>query len=544
MQEDNKFIKGAIILTVANIIVKILGAVYRIPLLRILGEEGMGLFMAVYPLYSMMLSISTAGVPLAVSKLVSEKIALKNYDGARQVFRISFILMLSSGLIFTGALMLTAPYYSANILKVSRTLYPLMAIAPSIVFYAVKAAFRGFFQGQQRMEPSALASITEQIIRVGTIFLLASILINYSLELGAAGAAFGSVTGALAGLLLLIIIYYRSLPEYKRIAALSDQNSLAPTRRVIKDIFALALPITIGSIIVPVVNMVDSTLILPRLQAGGFSEDAALGLLGIFSGAAMSLVNVPTIFTLGLGTSLLPAISKAYAQKQHNTINRLSSLSIRVGQIIALPSAIGLFVLAEPISIFLFDNVAVARPLSVAAFSTIFIILNQTTSPVLQGLGKTYLPITHMACGLLVKVVINYFLTPIPAINILGPAIGTMVAFAMASFLNLRAIKKLLGFGSSFVDSFLKPSLNAVLMGMGVYYVYPWFNKLSGMIFGPQRSEFYTVGFAVILSVGVGMIIYGIATLLTSTVTRSELELIPKIGPKLTNILSRLRLIR
>ena len=157
MQEDGKFIKGAVIITIANIIVKILGAVYRIPLRGILGKEGMGLFMAVYPIYSMMLSISTAGVPLAVSKLVSEKVALKNYTGARQVFRVSLMLMLASGLLFTGILMLAAPYYAEKVLKVPRTLYPLLAIAPAIAFYAVKSALRGFFQGQQRMEPSALA---------------------------------------------------------------------------------------------------------------------------------------------------------------------------------------------------------------------------------------------------------------------------------------------------------------------------------------------------------------------------------------------------
>jgi stage V sporulation protein B len=389
-----------------------------------------------------------------------------------------------------------------------------------------------------------VASIVEQLVRVGTIFFLAIILVKHSLELGAAGAAFGSVTGAAAGLLWLIFIYFRSAPEYNRLSALSDQNSLVPTKKVIKDIFALALPITIGSIVVPVVNMVDATLILPRLQAGGFSEDAALALQGIFSGAAMSLVNVPTIFTLALGTSLLPAIANAYAQKQNNLIKRLSSLSIRVGQIIGLPSAIGLFVLAEPISIFLYDNLAVARPLSVVAFATIFIILNQTTSPVLQGIGKTYLPVTHMFFGLLAKVIINYFLTPIPAINILGPAIGTIVAFALASFLNLRSIKKLVGGGISITESFIKPSLNAVLMGLSVYFLYPLFNKLASALLGAQLSETYIVAAAVIVSIGVGIVVYGIATLLTGTISRSELELIPKIGPKLANIFTRLGLLR
>lgn len=543
MEAGSKFIKGALVLTAANIIIKILGAVYRIPLLRILGEEGMGLFMAVYPLYSTALSISTAGVPLAVSKLVSEKVALDNYEGAHQVFRVARTLMLASGLVVTGVLLLTAPYYTANILKVPRTLYPMIAISPSIIFYAVKSAYRGYFQGQQRMEPSATASVVEQLVRVGTIFLFAFFLVRHSLELGAAGAAFGSVTGAAAGFSLLLFFYYHSRPEYNRLLAGAANNALAPTKTVIKEIFALALPITIGSIIVPIVSAVDSALILPRLQTGGFSESAALALLGIYSGAAMSLVNVPTIFTLGLGASLLPAVSEAYAQKRYDLIGRLSSLSVRVGHIIALPSAIGLFVLAEPISIFLFNNVAVARPLSVAAFAAIFIILNQTTTPILQGLGKTYLPITHVFYGLLAKIAINYFLTPIPSINILAPATGTIVAFAIAAFLNLRSIKKMVGLGVSVFDSFIKPFLNALIMGVFVFLCYPWFSKLAQVLFG-QGSEFLRTGFAVLLAVGIGIVLYGLTTLLTGTLTQAELEMIPKIGPRLAEKLARLKLVR
>ena len=199
----------------------------------------------------------------------------------------------------------------------------------------------------------------------------------------------------------------------------------------------MALPITIGSIVVPLVNMVDSTLILPRLQAGGFSEEQALAMYGNFSGAAMPLVNVPTIFTMALATSLVPAIADAHAHENAGQIRTLSSLAIRIGLMLGLPAALGLYQLARPVSILLYNNAEVARSLQVAAFAIIFISLKQTTAPVLQGLGKTYLPVSHMFAGLIVKVVLNYFLTAVPAINIIGPAIGTIVAFAIASLLNL-----------------------------------------------------------------------------------------------------------
>jgi len=541
MQDGNKFIKGALALTVAGVIVKILGAVYRIPLYGILGDVGMGLFMAVYPVYSMMLSISTAGVPVAVSKLVAERLAQNNYKGAHQVFRVAMILMISSGLVVTGVLLLGARYYTENILKAPGTLYPLVAITPSITFFAVKSAFRGYFQGQQSMVPTALSQVVEQVIRVATIFILSIILVQYSLELGAAGAAFGTVTGASAALALLVIIYLRKRSQL--LHQESSYNSLSTTRSVMKEILVLALPITIGSIVVPLVNMVDSTLILPRLQAGGFLQEEALAMYGDFSGAAMPLVNVPTIFTLALSTSLVPAISKAFTHGNTNLIGKLSNLSVRLGQMIGLPAALGLFLLAEPISFMLYESVSVARSLSVAAFAIIFISLNQTTAPVLQGMGKTYLPVTHMLVGLVIKVVINYFLTAIPDINILGPAFGTIIAFAVAGFLNLRSIIKVVGRGVSVMNSFIKPLLNAGLMGLAVVFSYPWLYKIAAQIL-QGLSQRIVIGVAVILAVGLGVAIYGLATLFTGTITRQELELIPKIGPKLAKKLAALGLLR
>lgn len=544
MQEGNKFIKGTLILTVAGVVVKVLGAVYRIPLMRILGEEGMGLFMAAYPIYAMMLSISTAGVPVAVSKLVAERLAQDNYHGARQVFRVALSLMIASGLIVTGILLLGAPYYTTHVLKVPGVLYPLLAIAPSITFFAIKSAFRGYFQGQQSMVPTALSQITEQIVRVGTIFVLAIILVKYSLEWGAAGAAFGSVTGALVALALLIVIYYRQNRQHPDFVG-PQHNSLVSTRTVLKQILALALPITVGSIVVPLVSTVDSTLVLPRLQAGGFTQEQASAMFGSFSGGAMPLVNAPTIFTIAIATSLVPAIANAYSHGNKRLIQKLSSLSVRIGMFIGFPAALGLFLLAKPISIMLYDSVSVARPLSMAAFAVIFISLNQTTAPVLQGLGKTYLPVTHMFSGLVIKIALNYYLTAIPSVNILGPAFGTIIAFAVAGFLNLRSIGKYTGSGFSYVNSFIKPALNAALMGLVVYFSYPVvINLVLALLSNYVASEGILTALAVLTTVCLGVVVYGISTLLTGTITRQELLLVPKFGVKAEKILTRFGLLR
>ena len=228
------------------------------------------------------------------------------------------------------------------------------------------------------------------------------------MELGAAGAALGTVVGAATALLYLAWAYWRQRTKFLSLAGGGRQHPCA-RRASSQEILVLALPITIGSIVVPLVNMVDSTLILPRLQAGGFSEEQALAMYGNFSGAAMPLVNVPTIFTMALATSLVPAIADAHAHENAGQIRTLSSLAIRIGLMLGLPAALGLYQLARPVSILLYNNAEVARSLQVAAFAIIFISLKQTTAPVLQGLGKTYLPVSHMFAGLIVKVVLNYF---------------------------------------------------------------------------------------------------------------------------------------
>jgi stage V sporulation protein B len=540
MQAGDRFIKGALVLTLAGVVVKVLGAVYRIPLYNILGAEGIGLFQAVYPVYAMMLSVSTAGVPVAVSKLVAEKIAHANYKGAQQVFRVALGLMIGSGMVVTGVLLLSARFYTERVLMAPGAFYPLIAISPSIIFFAVKSSFRGYFQGQQSMVPTAMSQIVEQVVRVATIFLLASVLVRRSLEMGAAGAAFGTVTGALMALGFLVIVYLRQRPRFLQMGSRGN-NSLSSTKKVMTEIIALALPITIGSIVLPLVNMVDATLILPRLQAGGFSEAQALEMFGNFTGAAMPLVNMPTIFTLALATSLVPAIANANAHRNRNLIKKLSSLATRIGLMIGLPAATGLFLLSEPISLMLYDNVDVARPLALAAFAIVFISLNQTTAPVLQGMGKTYLPVAHMFIGLVFKVLINYFLTAIPAINILGPVAGTILGFAVAGYLNLRSISRQIGPGTPVLNSFIKPTINAAIMGAVVHFSYPVVLRHMANVIASERL---LISGAVLITMAMGVVIYGLATLFTGTITRAELELVPKIGPKVAKILARFGLLR
>lgn len=538
--ESSRFIKGALILTVAGVVVKVLGAVYRIPLYSILGPEGMGLFQAAYPVYSMMLSISIAGIPVAVSKLVAEKMARRNYLGAHQVFKVSLLLMTSTGLLVTGALLLGARYYVENYLQAPGVFYPLVAISPAVVFFAVKSSFRGFFQGQQKMVPTALSQIVEQLVRVLTIFVMAGLLVRVSLEMGAAGAALGTVTGAATAFVLLIVIYWRQRAGFFALAK-TGNNSIQPVGTVLKEIFVLALPITISSIVLPLVNTVDSTLIIPRLQAAGFAESRALELFGNFTGAAMPLVGLPTIFTMALAASLIPAIANANAVGNKSMVATLSSLATRIGLMIGLPATVGLFILAAPISIMLFNNIEVAKPLQWAALAVVFLTLQKTTTPVLQGLGKTYLPVIHTFTGLLFKIGLNYTLTAMPRVNILGPVVGTIVFFIVAGFLNFLAIIKLVGWRDSLWQGLGKPLANTLLMGLGVIVAFPLAEYFAALFTDSLRLQ---ASAGVLVAMLVGVAIYGIASIFSGAVTARELELIPRVGSKLAAVLRKLGLRR
>lgn len=512
-----------------------MGAVYRIPLYSILGEEGMGLFQAAYPIYGIMLALSTAGIPVAVSKIVAEKLAQGNRLGARQVMHVSLMLMLCSGLLVAMVLLIGSKWYSEVVIKAPGVFYSLVAIAPAILFTTLYSGFRGYFQGHQSMGPTAISQIIEQLVRVVTIFVLAGILVKYSLELGAAGAAAGTLTGALVALLYLYFYYRRKSPSLLKQEVNAANNRSESIMCLAKQIVMLAVPITIASLIHPMANMIDALLIIPRLQGAGFSEAQAIGMFGNLTGAVMPLIGVPSLFTVALGTALVPAISDAYTLQNYGKVKALSNVVSRFGLMLGLPAACGLFILARPISIMLYYNSAVAQPLAFASLIVVFLTLTQVTTPVLVGLGKAKLPVIHSIIGLALKTIITFWMTSIASINIMGAVIGTIVFFAIITGLNVRAIVKSIGWSGSMADILGKPLLNTLIMAGSIIltsYLISNFVELT--------SERALATVNVIASMCVGLGVYGIATLLTRAVKKYEIDLIPVVGHKLYRILSKI----
>ncbi len=538
MKRDS-FVRGALILAAAGLTSRVLGSVYRIILPLLMGGaekggEGIGLFQMAYPIYGVALGLSAVGIPVAISKLVAEKIATGDHGAARRVFRIALALLAMLGFILSALLLAGSRFLAVHVSRDPRAFYTIAAISPAIFLVSVTSAFRGYFQGLQRMSPSANSQILEQLVRVLTMFLLVYLLLPFGIEFAAAGATFGAVTGGAAAFLYLAWFYRHSryilLPP--RETGEGDRGSTG-TGRVIWQIIYLAAPISLAGVILPVMSFVDMAVVPARLHAVGFSTPEATTLYGFFTGMAMPLVNMPTVFTSALAVSLVPAVSEASASGQPLLVRSRTSLALKLAIFLAVPAAAGLMLLAREIPALLWKAPRAGPPLAVLAPGLLFLALQQVTSGVLQGLGYTGLPVRHLLAGAAAKLFLTWWLTGVPALNINGAALGTVAGFLIASLLNLYSVTRLVG---PVVDPrrvLIKPLAASALMGLAVRAVH-------NVVIAVRRSD----SLATLAAIAVGMAVYGVLILAFGGFTAREVEHIPRYGPRLAMLLRRARILR
>lgn len=518
MDTRKNFLKGAVILSIAGAISKVLGAVYRIPLARLLGGEGMGLYQMAYPIYTTILALATAGVPVAISVLVSKK-ETEGYTGdSRKIFKVSLIMLFVFGIILTLLVMQCAHLLANYVLKEPRAYYPILAVAPAIFFAGLMSVFRGYFQGYQQMMPTAVSQVIEQLFRVTAVLILAFMLFPRGLEFAAAGATFGAVVGGLIGLFVLIIFYlkFKSSPQHS-----GEQLLYSGVRSIdlAKDVIRLAVPVSFGAVVLPLVQVLDAIIVPGRLMAINYTTSQATALYGQLSGMAAVLISLPTIFTISIATSLVPAVSEALAQKDRALLNNRLNYGIRAGMLISFPCAAGLYVLAFQICDLLYATAEAGIPLEPLAFSTIVLAAFQISSAGLQGIGRPEIAMRNLIITGCLKVVFNYTLTSIPALNIQGAAIGTVMAFFVGSLLNIIFLKKLTGVNYE-LGRLLKITAVTVVMALGVKIAY------QSLVNAGLISHLATL---VAICVGVG--IYGILLFL---VKELDLNMVKKMlkGPR------------
>ncbi len=526
------FLKGAAILGIAGIIIKAMGAAFRIPLANIIGDTGMGYYQTAYPVYVLLLTVSTAGIPTAIAKLVSERSAEGDTKEAFRIFKLSFVLLVCIGLASFLILFFGAPYIVR--LSAPQAVYAMQAIAPALLVIPMMTAFRGYYQGLQDMMPTALSQVTEQLVRVVCGLGLAVLLLSYGVEFAAAGASFGAAAGGIAGFITVLIIF--TLKRTERLESLKnapEPGSSGSAGAIIGKLVWIAIPITIGAAVMPLMSAADMVLVNWRLTDAGFTPDQTTSLYGQLSGFAVPLINFPQVLTQSIAISIVPAIAAAHQLGKKDEVVRNTELGLRTAMIAGLPCAAGMLALSEPIMLMLYPNqresaVSAAGALAVLAVGVIFLSSLQTLTGVLQGIGKQAVPVINLLIGLLVKIAVTYVLAGIPELNIKGAAAGTVCAYLAATILNVRAVKRWTGVRFDMTMTFIKPGLASAVMGAFVWVVYHIFRLLSGNLV------------STLLSVAAGVIVYIALIFAMRALSEDEIAMLPK-GEKILRLLGRMK---
>ena len=414
---------------------------------------------------------------------------------------------------------------------------PIKAIAPALIFVPVMSAYRGYFQGRQNMNPTAISQFIEQIFRVAVGLVLASVFVSKGLEMAAAGATFGATVGSVAGLAVIMIIYAlnkKAINYHLRHSrsAQGERRKKERTTAIVKQILVIAIPITIGASILPLVNFADSAIVTRRLLDGGFSEIEARELWGQLSGYCNTMVGLPQVLTQAVAVAMVPAIAAAYKLKNRAEISENINLGMRISMIIGMPCAAGMIALAEPILLLLFSSEAAsassaAPTLMIMCIGVPLMALLQTTNGILQGVNRQVLPMKNLAIGALAKIILTYILVAVPSLNIKGAAIGSVFVYGIALLLNLRDMKRYTKVRIDFMLTYGKPAIASVIMGICAFASYK-------LIFGIANSN----TLATLGAVLVGVIVYGVLILTTKAITKEEIARMPK-GGKLVKIMDK-----
>ncbi|MEG6586192.1 putative polysaccharide biosynthesis protein [Dendrosporobacter sp. 1207_IL3150] len=532
MSKDT-FLRGALILTAAGIIVKIIGSANRILLSRLLGGEGIGLYQMAYPIYLLALSVSSAGIPVAISIIVAEKIARSDYIGANRVFRISLSVLAVTGLVFTFLLYYGAGWLVENqYVRDARAYYAIAALAPAIFFVTILSSYRGYFQGMQMMTPTAVSQIFEQLVRVVTMIVLAFVLLPKGLEYAAAGASFGAGPGAAVGLLVLIYYYWRqrkvSKYQTEMQADVKQESGVSIISRIVK----LALPVSLANIMLPLVSNIDLLIVPARLEVAGYTVEQATELFGYLTGMAVALVNLPTILTASLAASLVPAVSEAFTLGNRQRIYQRTVTAMRIANLITIPSFVGMWLLATPISQMLYGTPNAGTSIAILSLGIVLLGIGQVTTGVLQGLGHTTIPLVNMAISAVVKIVLSWVLTAIPSLGIKGAAWATNADFGVAAILNVYFVYRYVGFSIDLKDT-LKAMCAAAIMGGIVLLSYDTI----------MANTFHNT-IATLTAIAIGGTVYGVALLLMGGINERDIEKVPKLGGRLVGLLQKMRLLR
>lgn len=485
-----------------------------------------------YQIYSLLLLLSTVGIPSAISKLVSEKLAKKDYFEAHRIFKVSFLLVSGIGLVGSIVLFALADYISNNLLLIPESALTIKCLAPSIFFVSMSATIRGYFLGMQISKPTASSQTLEQILKTTFTILFVEVIAYItctSTELMAAGANLATTASVILSFVYIFRFYMLRRKEiWTNINSQEKKNDLETRKSIIKKVLLVAIPISLTSIIVSINKSIDTVTIMKGLTNFLTQEQAKIQ-YGILTGKVDTLIGLPLAFNVAFSIALIPTLSSAKVKKDNKEINQKIAISILISILIALPASVGMCVFAEPILKLVFPNQSQgANILSAISFMVLFTTVGQTLNGALQGLGRLKIPVIALAIGIVVKTILNIVLIPIEAIGIYGATFSSILCYFITFVIEMIALIRITKIKFNIFKFAIKPAIAS----LGMIAISMLCFKLMLPSLGNDIS--------IIIAIAIAVIIYGVLVIGLKVLDKEEWKLIPK-GEKIYNMLGKIK---
>ncbi|WP_251859728.1 polysaccharide biosynthesis protein [Clostridium sp. Marseille-Q2269] len=512
--------KGFAILSIAGMLAKVFSLIYIPALINILTDQGYGIYMAAYQIFAFIFVLTNSGIPVAISKLVSELIATENYKDALKSFRIARYMLLFLGFIM-ALFTVCASGVLSKIIGYEKAQLAVLALAPSILFTSVSSAYRGYFQGMGNMTPTAISQVIEQLVNIIFSLLFAVMFIKYGLEAGCAGGTVGTSLGALVSALFLIYCHKKdgAIKVRDKSNIKDEKYSMA---YLMKKIVHYGLPITLCVGMNSAGALVDLYNTKARLMVGGFNEVNATVLYGYLA-KYQQLINVPIAIISSLSMAVLPVIAAAAAKGDKKQVKNNINYAFKSCFLISIPAAVGLGFLAKPI----YSMLHIGGGVDIMKYGVIVLVLMavaQIQTTILQSIGKLYAATLYSVIGICFKIAINYLLIANPTINIMGAIYGSAIGFLIPIILNHRMIKKSLKVNFNIITPAIRPFISAQIMGFVIVPVYTVVN--NGIIVG-LKKVYIANAVATMLAIILGIFIYAYSLILIGGLKKKDLDRMP-----------------
>ncbi len=533
--KNQNYLQGAAVLAVSVVIIKILGAIYKIPLYNILGTSGTTDFNVAYNIYNVLLTLSTAGLPVALSRMISEANTLDRPMQVRRTFHVALATFLVLGSIGT-LIMFLFPVELAAAMSEVEAAQSIRALSPAVVLVCLMSAYRGYAQGHENMTPTAVSQVIEVLVKVVFGLILAWILASAGKSAPIVSA--GAIAGVGVGSLFALIYTWRCKGKIDRQKTYPRKNLDNPESwgKTLKKLLRIGIPIALGSSVLSLMTLIDTKLTLYQLQgAAGFGFNESKELFGEYS-YAMTLFNLPSNVVTTLTISVVPAIAAKVAMRDNGGAKRIAESSLRIATLLTLPMGVGLSVLASPVMNVLYWGQVTetgTAMLTIMGIASYFVCMSLMTTAILQANGNEQLPMISMVAGAVVKIGVNWVLVGNPDINIMGSPIGTLCCYIVMCLLNVFFIQRKVAGKINLGKILIRPAVSAAVMGAAAWAVYGLASRLLG---GGEALGRIPMAVAMVAAIGVAVIVYLVLIIVLRAITAEDMRLIPK-GEKLAKLL-------